>query len=336
MGYAVGSAALGYLGWKSGMVGKGAWLDAAGALRKFTTRAQALGTRITLTVFHHDRDQAEDAADAAFGEINRVEDVMSLYRPGSQLSTLNRHGVLENPDPDLVHVLEMARDISRVTGGAFDVTVQPLWTVHSEAAKQGATPDPEAIRQACALVDWRQMKISLQRLELARPGMQVTLNGLAQGFAADAACRVLAAHGVEHALIDSGEIGIVGPHAVHGRWTVGIKHPRQPGSLLGIASLDGRCLSTSGDYETRFTDDFLHHHLIDGRTGRSPGELASVSVAAPTALEADALSTAAFLLGADAGMEWIASTPGADALLVTKSGRRTATPGFPFQPARQA
>ena len=112
-------------------------------------------------------------------------------------------------------------------------------------------------------------------------------------------------------------------------WTVGIQHPRRDDAYLRWRSCEGRCLATSGDYATAFGSDRRDHHIFDPHTGRSPQELASVSVVAPTATQADALSTALFVLGADGGLALLEATPGADALFVLKDGTTLATSGFP-------
>ena len=127
-----------------------------------------------------------------------------------------------------------------------------------------------------------------------------------------------------------GEINALGskPEAVG--WKVGIQHPRREESYLALAQLQGRCLATSGDYATIFSPDYKSHHIFDPHTGRSPAQLASVSVAARTGMEADALSTALFVLGPERGLKLLQHTPGADALLVTKAGRTLRTAKFPF------
>ncbi|MCA9225527.1 MAG: FAD:protein FMN transferase, partial [Planctomycetales bacterium] len=112
-------------------------------------------------------------------------------------------------------------------------------------------------------------------------------------------------------------------------WSVGIQHPRQPDGFLSLARLTGRCLATSGDYATTFSADRRHHHIFDPRTGQSPTELASVSVLAPTAMAADALSTAAMVLGVDGTLRLVANLPEVDTLLVDKQGRRHRTASFP-------
>ncbi len=140
---------------------------------------------------------------------------------------------------------------------------------------------------------------------------------------------VLAAHGVEHALVNAGEFAALGKSPRDAAWKVGVQHPREADALAAVTALDGRALSTSGDYATTFASDFSRHHLFDPHTGGSPTELASVSVLAPTAMEADALSTAVFVLGADAGLALIARTPGADVLLIGRDGNERRSAGFP-------
>lgn len=282
-----------------------------------------------MTVFHGSAAEAEAALDEAFASLERVERVMSLYRADSQLSRLNRDGLLEDPDSWLLEVLGAARRISERSGGAFDVTVQPLWELYEAAAAGGGLPGADELGEALGKVDWRRVEITPGRVNLRGRGTAVTLNGIAQGFAADVVGRTLGAHGIRSALIDTGEIGSLGGRPDTGRWTVGIRHPREAGHFIGMAALRGLSLSTSGDYETRFGEGYRDHHLIDPRTGRSPVEFSSVSVAAPTALEADALSTAVFLMGPEKGRALVESTPGAEALFVGKNGTVTRTGGFP-------
>lgn len=289
----------------------GSWLH--------TRISSALGAVVHVTVLHADERVAGEALDAAFAELERIENVMSLYRPESQISRLNREGVLENPDASLVEVLRFAAEVAEKSGGAFDVTVQPLWRL------KGTKPDASTL----ALVDWRKVETAENRVKLS-PGMAITLNGIAQGYAADAAMRVIRQHGVEHALIDAGEFSAVGLNAEKVPWRIGIQHPRQRDALAARAQLENRCLATSGDYETTFSDDFSRHHILDPHSGESPGELASVSVLAPTAMAADALSTALFVLGADRGLDFIRQHPGTDALLILKDGRQLRTKNFPL------
>lgn len=276
-----------------------------------------------MTVLHEEEGIAQTAIEAAFTEVERVEAVMSLYRPESQISRLNRDGVLHAPDASFVEVLRQALEVSERSEGAFDITVQPLWQLH----ERSAAPDAEAIREVRSRVGWRQVKVGPDRVSLP-PGAAITLNGIAQGFAADAVLRVIRGHGVRHALIDTGEFAAMGRNAEGHPWRIGIQHPRKRDAFAAVTQLEDRCLSTSGDYETAFSGDFSAHHIFDPRSGRSPLELASVSVLAPTAMLADALSTTLFVLGEKRGIDFLRHYPGTDALLIFKDGRQVTTPGF--------
>ena len=244
----LGVAALGSIGGHLGSRFSHPGKSATAHLAKLTRTGRALGTEIAITAFHADPKMAEKAIAGAFAAIDEVEQVMSLYRPDSQLSQLNRSGSLAHPDPRLVQVLERAAELSVQSDGAFDVTVQPLWVSYEEAALNNTLPSEAAI----AAVDWRMVSVSTETLSFRQPGMAITLNGIAQGLAADAARQALRDHGVEHALIDSGEIGAIGTHADKDHWSIGIKDPRTTADLLGVAALRDRCLATSGDYETTF------------------------------------------------------------------------------------
>ena len=272
-------------------------------LKRVERTSWALGSKVSLTAFHEDASTARRAVDASFEALDRIEDVLSLYRPGSQIRRLNAEGVLERPHADLVACLRAALDWSRRTNGAFDPTVQPLWMA----------ADVDA---ALRLVDWRRVEVDDRRIRLA-PGQAVTLNGIAQGFAADRVRDVLRAHGVRHALANTGELGGFGRP-----WRVGIQHPREKDAYLALASLEDRFMATSGDYETP-------GHIKDPATGRVPDALESVTVLAPTGLEADALSTAIFVLGPDKGLALAASRKDVDVFLSLKDGTTRRTPSFP-------
>ena len=294
-----------------------------------TRRAWALGSDVSMTVMGLPTDRAERALDAAFAELELVEQVLSLYRPGSDLSRLNRDRVLHQPHPYFLAVLAMAEQTSRQSDGAFDITVQPLWELFAACQKQGRLPTDSQVAAARVCADWRAVDCSRDRIRLRAPATAITLNGIAQGFAADRAIAVLRDYGVEHALVNSGEIGCLGRKPDGCDWTVGIQHPREPDAFVALAALRGRSLATSGDYETTFSDDFSKNHIFDPRTGQSPSELASVSIAAPTAMQADALSTAAMVLGSNRTLSLIETLADVDALLVHKDGCLRSTNGFP-------
>ena len=295
--------------------------------QKHFRRAKALGTKVKFTVFHPEQKRANRAIDAALDKIEHVEQLMSLYRTDSQLSLLNRQGSLRNPHPDLVTTLKKSIDLSRRTRGAFDVTVQPLWKLYARHTDLRSLPTEAEIGKVRQRMGWEYIRVEPEIIYFDRPGMQITLNGVAQGLAADLARQALEEWGIEKALIDAGEFNAIGSPEQRDSWHIGEQHPRQLGSIAKTG-LQGRCLSTSGDYASKFSDDYCHHHLLDPRTGLSPVKLSAVSVAAPTALEADSLSTALFVLGPEKAKVMVESMDLVDAFFVSKSGDMTATDGF--------
>ncbi|MBE7463919.1 MAG: FAD:protein FMN transferase [Planctomycetes bacterium] len=302
---------------------------AAGGLFAAQRTSRALGSEISMAVLHRKPGSAAAALDAAFAELELVEELMSLYRPHSALCRLNRSGALCEPHPYLVSVLTQAQAVSAASGGAFDVTVQPLWKLYAAAHKEGRLPDLREVEATRRLVGWQRLDVDARRIQLASPGMAVTLNGIAQGFAADRALAALRRHGVAGALVNTGELGSLGRKADGSAWKVGIQHPRVEDAYIELAQLDGRCLSTSGDYATAFSADRAYNHIFDPRTGSSPPHYSSVSVVADSAAEADALSTALFVLPPSAGDALLKTYASAEALFVTKSGTVRSTRSFP-------
>lgn len=289
----------------------------------------AFGTTVTIKVLHGDAALAQAAIQDALHEVRKIDAMMSLYQERSQVFQLNRHGILDAPDSHLLHVLEFAQQLSRLTAGAFDITVQPLWRAFREAHARDALPAPEQIAAAKALVNWRQLEVRQQQVRLNTTGMAITLNGVAQGYAVDLALAALQAKGVQHALLDTGEFGSIGDKAPAQPWILGIHHPRRADAISAQVKMDGRKVATSGDYATVFSADFVHYHIFDPASGDSPPALASVTVVAPTGLMADGLSTAFMVTGADKAFALAAQLPQVDVLLIHKDGTIRKTAHFP-------
>ena len=297
----------------------GLWLREP-QLRAYTDAGIVFGTTVSMTVLHENETVARAALSSAFTALREVDTLMSVYRTDSQVGRLNHVGWLSQPDPRLVKVLETAQYLARQTDGAFDVTVQPLW--HAANAQQ-------PVLQALSRVDWRKLDVSDRELRLRETGMAITLNGIAQGYGADQAIAALKRHGIRHALLDTGELASLGTNEAGNPWSLAVRDPRNENRFAQVLAADGRCLASSGDYATRFTDDFSQHHIVDPHTGASPTELAAVSVLAPSGLLADGVSTACMVLGATKSLALAASLPDVDVLCITKSGAMHRSPGFP-------
>jgi FAD:protein FMN transferase len=319
---------------KAGGAGRGGGEPLPDGRRLVRGAALAFGTTVSITAVHGDPSAARAAVEEALREIRRIDALMTVYRPGSEVSRLNGEGVLLRPDPRLVRVLEFSQRLSALSEGSFDVTVQPLWTLFVSCARERRLPSRGEIERARSLVGFGGLEVSRRRLSL-RPGMAITLNGIAQGYAADLASGILRERGVHDALVDAGEYGAEGAREPGRPWTVGVQHPRDPSALLGAIAMDGRFLATSGDYETPFSDDRLYHHIFDPHTGVSPTRWSSVVVAAATGLEADGLTKPMMVLPPERALGLLSRFPGAGAVFVAKDGSVAASRDVPFTPAAQ-
>jgi thiamine biosynthesis lipoprotein len=283
--------------------------------------ALAFGTSVSIAAVDRDAEVAAGAVDEALAAIRHVAATMTVFRPDSEVGRLNAQGVLERPDPHLVRVLESALTLAAASEGTFDPTVQPLWLLWTRCRREGRLPSAAELREARARVDFRALEVGRDRIAFARPGMGITLNGIAQGYAADLAVAALRRRGVHDHLVDAGEWGAEGGPKPGAQWTVGIRHPRDPEAFVGAVRMDGRFLATSGDYATPFTDDLVHHHILDPHTGDSPPALSGVTVAAPTGLLADALTKPLMILPLARAEALLGRFPGAGAVWLDKDGR---------------
>ena len=286
-----------------------------------------LGTTLSLRAAHADGARADAGLDAAVAQIRHVERLMSLFDPQSAVSQLNRDGVLHHPHPDLVQVLQLAQRVSRQSAGAFDVTVQPLWLAWQAAQQAGRLPTQPEIDAARARVGWQNLEVTAQQIRLKQPAMALSLNGIAQGFAGDLAKAAMLNHGIEHALLDTGEWSALGQSPDASAWRLGIGNPRKTGALVAQLALDGRAVATSSDAHYRFGSDDVHPLIFNPATGYSPRALASVTVLAPSCALADALTKVMFMGNAHTALQ-LARQWNVDVLAVEKTGQWRASAGL--------
>ena len=288
-----------------------------------------LGTLVSIEILHEDRDEARRVLDLGFEKIRRLESVLSRHDPNSLLSHLNREGALSDPDEALLAVLGAAQALSRRTAGAFDVTVAPLLDLHERAhGAWGRAPTAEEVRLALDGVGYEGLGVSPDRVVFDKPRMSVTLDGIAKGYVVDQVVAEIRRAGVPEVLVDAGgDIATMGLAGGAG-WPVAIQRPPGTAGPTAMLRLETEAVATSGDYMRTFTQDRRSHHIIDPRTGYSPSQVSSVSVRAPTAMEADALSTAAMILGLDAGPAFLDGVSDVEGMVVGKGGELRTTAGW--------
>ena len=305
----------------AGLAGQGAFAGVAD--RQLVWRERALigfGTTLWLRAAHHNGDQLELALNDAVKAIRGVEADMSLFNPDSAVSRLNRDGVLQKPSAQLLSVLSLARHVSERSQGAFDVTVQPLWNVWAKAQASDSLPDQKQLQLQRKLVNWRALEVNTDIVRLNAKGMAVSLNGIAQGYAADLVRAVLQSHGVMHALIDTGETATLGNAPGDKPWRFGVETAANVKSSQPEMTTDGRAMATSSDAHTAFTPDHVHHHIFNPHTGDSPRYWSSATVIAPSCAMADAL-TKVFFMCPPALVQRTARAWGVDVIMQDKSGK---------------
>lgn len=273
----------------------------AGAQARLVTwQGQVMGAAATLQLHHHDQAAAERLIERALAEMRRLELLFSLYRDDSALSLLNRQGVLLAPPAELVALLAECRRHFELTGGSFDPTVQPLWALYRDHfSRPGADPQgppASALRAALARVGFAQVGFNQDRIVFHRPGMALTLNGIAQGWATDRVVDMLRREGVVSSLVDMGESRALGARPDGRPWRIGVADPDQPDQVGSTLEAVDKAVATSGAYGFRFDSAGRFNHLLDPRTGACAHLHGSVTVVLPTATAADALSTAFSLM----------------------------------------
>lgn len=247
----------------------------------------AMGGEARVSLFGADRDGAQRALEETANEIERLENIFSLYRPSSEVSRLNREGTLFAPSRDLVGVVRAAIEWRKRTQGAFDPTIQPLW----QAAAAGREVTPAVLGLAGTPIDIAPDRLTLQT------GARLTFNGIAQGRIADRVTEVLSSHGFTDVVVDAGELRLPGTTCR----TISLP---ATGTAVRVARV---AIATSEPRGLVFEPVTNRHHLIDPRTGLSPQHWRSITVFAPMAEIADALSTAFSVLPADAVADLAAS-----------------------------
>ncbi|MCL7971243.1 MAG: FAD:protein FMN transferase [marine benthic group bacterium] len=297
---------------------------------KLVMDRRAMSTRVSVAAIHPSRHLLEDAAGRAFGEMDRLIGLLNRFDSASAVGVLNSEGRIRGAPPELTALLDRSSAVHTATGGAFDITVQPIVDLlHRTAEEDGGAPDEASWREALERVDAASVHVAGSDVRLDRDGMGVTLDGIAKGFIVDAMAAVLEAHGIERFLIDAGgDIRASGEREDGSGWQVAIRDPRDGTVLPAALVMSGGAVATSGGYEARYDPEGSWHHIVSSRTGRSPGDLLSVTVTGPNVYAADALATAALLMSPREGARFIDSLPGFECMAIDAEGRLVLSAGW--------
>jgi thiamine biosynthesis lipoprotein len=287
-------------------------------------QGEVLGALAQLTLSHSDPAFAQRTLLRVRHEIARLERVFSLYQRDSEISRLNEAGMLMKPSRELRTLVEEGQRLGELSGGAFDISVQPLWRLY-EAHFWSRTDIQADIASrardvAHSVVDFRQIQTGAAAIRFARPGMAITLNSMAQGYITDTMADMLRNEGFESAVVDLGESRAIGRHPGGRPWRVGIRDGSNVGGIDRMVDLEDIALAVSGGYGTTFEETGRFHHIFDPHTGASANSLLDVAVIGPRATAADGLATAICVAGEALASTLLAAYPRMRAILTRLDG----------------
>lgn len=272
---------------------------------RFEYSQRHMGVIARVVLYAPDEATAAGAARAAFRRMGELDEIMSDYRPASELMRLSAApaGTAVPVSHDLYSVLERAQTLAQLSNGAFDVTAGPLVGLWREARRTGSLPAPEALAAAKRRTGWRHLRLDPEgrTVRLLLPGMRLDLGAIAKGYAADEALRAIAALGIDRALVEmGGEIAAGAPPPEESGWPVRLAFADPDLETILLAH---SAISTSGPTEQFIEIDGVRYsHVLDPRTGLGLTDGYVVTVTAPTAVIADGLSTLVAVLGPDEGV----------------------------------
>ncbi len=283
-----------------------------------------MGTIVEIEADGKDMWEIKKAIDNAFSEMRRLEAIMSSYRKDSEVSLIERDAPeWVRVSPELLELLEDSLKISRLTNGAFDITVGVMGRVWNFTPGREKVPDKKSIEQLLPLIDYRDIEIDKKAssVRLKKKGMEITLGGIAKGYIVDRAMDVLESYGIDTALINAGgDIKVIDRDGEK-PWHIGVQHPRKKGSIIARLTISNGSVATSGDYERYFIKDGRrYHHILDPRTGMPAEGLEGVTIVAPDSYYSDAIATAVFVLGKQRGKELIESLKDVEGIIIDNNG----------------
>jgi thiamine biosynthesis lipoprotein len=314
---------------------------AAHASAEWLSDEQAImGTAVRVELWHEDTAEGRAAIAAVMDEMRRIDNLMSPYKPDSELSRINREAA-KHPvriSREQFDLIARAIEFSRLSGGVFDITFASVGYMYDY--RRGVEPSDEQIEQALPGIDYRHLLLDREQstIRFGREGVRIDLGGIAKGYAVDIGIAVLKKRGIASAIVQAGgDSRVLGDK--RGRpWNVAIRDPRNKQNVVAVIPLVNAAISTSGDYERFFMKKSGErvHHIIDPKTGKSAHGVISVSVIAPDATTTDGLTKSVFLKGPKEGIAFIEGLkmPGVEAVIIDEQGKMHFSKGLQQAPSK--
>ncbi|MDH5348333.1 MAG: FAD:protein FMN transferase [Nitrospira sp.] len=297
-------------------------------------RAQMhMGTLVTITVVSSDSSVGHRAMRAGFDEVKRLEQLLSTWRSDSELSRVNAEAGRSpvKVSQETLDLVARSLEMAKLTHGGFNIALGPAidaWSV----TEQAHIPDDKELQQLRPLVDWTNIRIDTEASTIFLPheGMRLDVGGIGKGYAADRTVEEMKRAGATGGVVAlSGDIKTFGVLPDRKGFPVGIRHPRQEGSLLAVVELKDEAISTAGDYERFFERDGVrYHHILDPQTLQPARTCQSVTIVAKEGTVADGLDTGIFVLGPEEGMALVERLPDVEAIIIDDDGKMTVSSGL--------
>jgi thiamine biosynthesis lipoprotein len=285
---------------------------------------ELMGTFVQVTVAAGNEQQAQGYIDAAFERMRQINREMNDHDPNSVISQLSLKAYQQPVaiSPELFEVIETSIQYSKLSDGAFDITVGPETQLWRKMAQTGQKPTDQELALARDKVGWEKLSLDRanQTIQFAVEGMKLDVGAIAKGYAVDLAVKVLQEKGVSGGMVDiGGNVRCYGQGPGKKRdWIIGLQDPRHEEDILTRLRLNDMAVATSGDYRrVAVVDGQSYSHILNPKNAESVKELASVTIIAPTATDADALSTTVSVLGKEKGLALIKQLGNAEAILIT-------------------
>jgi len=284
---------------------------------RFEETRSLMDTYVKVIVYC-DEETGETAINAAFARMEEIEKIASIFDSESEAFKLNLDGHLDTPSDDLLKLISMSLDYYKLTDGSFDITIQPLLELWQGGLwKESKEVQQSRINETLELVDSDKIAIEDNRIYFKTEGMEITLGGIAKGYAVDEALEVLRSMGVKYALVDAGgDMGTINSKPDGELWNVALVNPDDTSQSLANFEFSDKSVATSGNYARYFNPEKTAHHIINPKTGYSATECISVTVIAGSPTEADALATSVFVMGPEDGMRLVESLDDVECLIV--------------------
>jgi len=281
-----------------------------------------MNTLVSMTVQDPSRERATQAMETAFQSMHDLVPIFNRFDPASHVSHLNSTGVLRDVPPPLAQVLKSAQELSLSSSQSFDITILPLLELtQSSLQTMGHPPHLHEVKELMSAIGQDKVSMHSGTVRFAHPDTRITLDGIAKGFIVDRAAAVLKSQGIASAMINAGgDIRVVGDTKGH-PWHIGIQDPSGRKSHVQTVALTDMAVATSGSYEDYFDPLMRHHHLVGSDATGSPRRVISATAVAPSAMLADGLSTALFLLPPKQAVSLASSLKNVEASIITQGGR---------------